>query len=125
VRYRSKFLFIWSLLFSLALLGASLETLTEYGFQDLNAVAEFVLPGVVGLGFFVILLVYFRSFLPLSSTRDILKNFKTKESSSARRFTRCYRCHKSLERHTGSVCQNCKWIRCECGAYRCGRGAMV
>jgi len=103
VRYRSKFLFIWSLLFFLALLGASLQTLTTYGFQDLNAVAEFVLPGVVELGLFAILLVYFRSFLPFFGARDILKNLKTKESSSPRRFTRCYKCHKSLERHTGSV----------------------
>lgn len=42
------------------------------------------------------------------------------------RETQCYKCKEDLNSSDFSICEQCKWIRCPCGACGCGyRGSAV
>ncbi len=116
MRRKNKFYLIWALLLALAAFGWALEFLQTYGFSDLNEFAEFVLPRVGLFGFAAIGIIGSRSFY-----RDRLMNLPkqlfSRKSVGAKR---CFKCKKILEDTVGSRCQYCHWIRCTCGACKCG-----
>jgi hypothetical protein len=40
--------------------------------------------------------------------------------SLRREYTHCYSCKRSLNSIDFDLCRKCNWIRCTCGACRCG-----
>jgi hypothetical protein len=79
MRKRNKFYLIWGILLGLAILSACLDYLETLGFPDLNSFAEFIMPGIVGVGFVSLTLIYIRSpssFSPRKVSREIVGSIR-------------------------------------------------
>lgn len=121
MRRKNKFYLIWALLLGLAIFGSGLQLLQTYGFSDLNEFAEFLMPSVAIVGFAVVSIVSSKSFYR-SRLMNLPRQLFSRKSIGAKR---CYNCRKILEDIIGSRCQYCRWIRCSCGACKCGKGQLV
>jgi|TARA_B100000315_G_C14504293_1_gene553839 hypothetical protein len=64
----------------------------------------------------------FKSGISKQTESDLLeeKVNEYKKIFLARRRTHCYRCKQHLDSVNFSVCNSCKWIKCECNACGCG-----
>lgn len=116
MRRRQKFNLVGAFIFLLAFVVWARGAILAGGYESFDAFAADALVYAIRASFIIVPVAGFYSYRNSKRPPFSLRPGRT---------ARGWKCKRFLEETTGSNCQFCRWIRCKCGACRCGMGKLV